>query len=211
MKQPFIKICGITQPSIADACVALGADALGLVFYKPSPRNVSKKAALEISRAIPDQVMAVGVFVDESDDFIMERVETGRLDAVQLSGNEPVEQARRLSGHGVKVIKTVFHQRAPGFDRAADYTNAWAYIVECGTGKLPGGTGIQWDWQLAAKMDPSRKTILAGGLDPGNVSAALAASGAFGVDVSSGVESAPGIKDMVKVRQFITAARQAVK
>jgi len=203
MKKTFIKICGLTNPHEAKECAGLGAHALGLVFFKKSPRNLSMEDAENVCTVVPHNIITTGVFVDETYDFIMKRVERCKLKAVQLHGKESPALVTKLADNGVRVIKALFGKKEPLFDKAKLYENAWACLVEYGKGKLPGGNAEKWNWELVKNMVPDRRIIVAGGLGPDNVCSALAMSGAFGVDVSSGVESYPGRKDLEKVRRFI--------
>ncbi len=201
---PQIKICGLTKPDQAKKCAFLGADAIGMVFYEKSPRNISIKRAGEISSLLPEDIAKVGVFVNESFDFVMERVEKCNLTAVQLHGNESDGFVARLKKQGIFVIKALFASKEPGMDKAGIY-DASAFLVECGKGALPGGNARAWDWKSARKLALSSKipVIIAGGLCPENVAKAAFQSFADAVDVSSGVESSPGHKDYGLVEKFI--------
>lgn len=201
---PQIKICGLTSVEEAQACAQLGAAAIGCVFYPKSPRHLSVRSAAEICAALPPEVKTVGVFVNETFSNIMAKVKHCRLSAVQLHGRESPQLAERLSRENIIVIKALFTERAPGLADAPRY-GASAFLVECGGGVMPGGTARTWDWGQARPLAETRPVILAGGLSPDNVSGAIAACGPAAVDVSSGVEKAPGRKDLVKVKSFIEA------
>ena len=201
-RHPQIKICGITREDQAAACVAAGADAIGLIFYPKSPRHVSDAKGARIAAAVAGQAALVGVFVDAAEEEIMARVTACRLTAIQLHGQESAALVERLKNSGLTVIKALFATRPPGFSRAGDYRPA-AFLVECGQGNLPGGNARDWKWADATALDTPFPLILAGGLAPGNVNEAIAAARPAAVDVSSGVEKAPGIKDLNKVRRFI--------
>jgi len=203
MKETFIKICGLTNPNQAKDCVKLGASAIGVVFFKKSHRNLSKEDAKKICSIIPNHIISTGVFVDATYDFIMERVQFCKLNAVQMHGKESPALVRKIAGNGIKVIKVFFAAKDPGFKKINHYSDIWACITEYGMGKLPGGNAEKWDYNLAGKINSDHKIIIAGGLDTGNVLSALEMSNAFGVDVSSGVESLPGIKEISKVKNFI--------
>jgi len=202
-RHPQIKICGLTRDDQAEACVAAGADAIGLIFYSKSPRHVSDTQGARIAAAVATKAALVGVFVDAAEDEIMARVTACRLTAVQLHGQESAALVERLKNSGLTVIKALFATRPPGFARAGDYRPA-AFLVECGQGDLPGGNARAWKWADAIAIDTTFPLILAGGLAPDNVNKAIAAARPAAVDVSSGVELAPGIKDMNKVRRFIS-------
>ncbi len=202
------KICGLSRVEDALACAFLGADAVGLVFYPPSPRFVKDEVAREICECLPEHVWGVGVFVNESFPAVMRKVEKCRLRAVQLHGAEDPALVDSLRKEGISVIKTLFLNGRPGVGDASAY-RASAYLVEKGGGRLPGGNAIAWDWKSARGIFGGRPFILAGGLDPENVAAAIAGAVPDAVDVSSGVESSPGQKNMAKVKTFLEAVHRA--
>jgi phosphoribosylanthranilate isomerase/indole-3-glycerol phosphate synthase/phosphoribosylanthranilate isomerase len=199
-----VKICGLTRVDQAVRCARLGADLIGLVFYPPSPRWVDRKPACEISAAVGSNAATVGVFVNESYATVMDTVRYCGLRGVQLHGNEPPELIQQLRDAGLMVLKALFHGKSPLLDQAGDY-DASAFLLECGQGLLPGGNARVWDWAAAGKVNRNRPVVLAGGLDADNISRAIRLGKPDAVDVSSGVERAPGIKDMEKVAKFITA------
>jgi phosphoribosylanthranilate isomerase/indole-3-glycerol phosphate synthase/phosphoribosylanthranilate isomerase len=199
-----IKICGLTRVAEALACLEAGVDAIGLVFYPPSPRFVLTVQAAEIAATVSQRAVTVGVFVDEAYETIMRCAEDCQLQAVQLHGQESPALVRRLRHHNLTVIKTLFHARKPMFKEAADY-DVSAFLLECGRGRLPGGNAESWPWQEARRISRNKPVILAGGLNPANVSAAIHLGLPDAVDVSSGVESAPGRKDRARVKSFIQA------
>jgi len=199
---PQIKVCGLTDVAQAIECAALGVNAIGCVFFQKSPRNLSESQAKEICSALPPEVTSVGVFVNESFSFIMQKVEKCGLKAVQLHGQEPPELVRQLKKENLKVITGLFISREPGLDKAENY-NSDAFLIECGQGKLPGGNAKTWDWSSARAFGENHPLILAGGLSPDNIQTAIAQAQPDAVDVSSGVELTPGIKDLEKVKDFI--------
>jgi phosphoribosylanthranilate isomerase len=201
---PRVKICGITRVQDALRCAELGADAIGCVFYPKSPRHLSRDQARDICAATPDHVKTVGVFVDETFSSIMGYVEYCHLSTVQLHGKEPPELVRRLRRENIRVLKALFADGYPTFDDAPKYP-ASAFLVECGRGKHPGGNALAWNWEAAKNFGKEYPLILAGGLDPENVVPAVQMSAPWAVDVSSGVESAPGRKDFNKVAAFLKA------
>jgi phosphoribosylanthranilate isomerase len=205
---PQIKVCGLTLADEAVACAETGADAIGLVFYPPSPRFVSEQRAREISRSLPEQVWKIGVFVDAPFLEVMKNVEFCRLNCVQLHGTEPPEMVRALESAGINVIKSVFAEKKPSLCEAALY-GATAYLIESGAGAVPGGSGLVWKWGEAGSQAGELPSILAGGLSPENVAGAICEFGPDAVDVSSGVESEAGRKDIVKVLAFVNAVRNA--
>jgi phosphoribosylanthranilate isomerase len=203
-----VKICGLTRVDEASACARAGARAIGCVFYSGSPRSVNTAVAAQIRRALPPEIACVGVFVDESFKNVMRIVGRTGLTAVQLHGNETPELMTQLRREGLFVIKTLFADRSPGFAEALRYP-ASAFLVECGKGPLPGGNARTWQWAQAAPLGERHPLILAGGLTPENAAQAVRAAFPDAVDVSSGVEAAPGRKDLRKVAQLIAAVSSA--
>ena len=203
-----VKVCGLTLVEEAVACAGMGADAIGLVFYPPSPRWVSGQRAREISGSLPEQVWKVGVFVDEPYSAVMKKAEFCRLNCVQLHGAEPPGMVEALEAAGISVIKSLFVKKGPFLSEAGLY-RASAYLIESGGGLVPGGAGLSWRWAEAGELPGKVPCILAGGLSAENVGEAIYAFGPDAVDVSSGVESEPGRKDISKVRAFIEAVRNA--
>lgn len=199
---PAVKICGLTRPDEAAACARLGAAAIGLVFYPPSARHVSVQQARAVAAALPRTVALVGVFVNAGFSEIMARVERCALSMAQLHGQEPPQLVARLRAEGVGVIKALFVDGRPGL-ADADAFGADAYLVECAHGPLPGGNALAWDWTAARAFGRCRRLVLAGGLAPDNVGAAIAAALPAAVDVSSGVEAAAGRKDAAKVARLL--------
>jgi phosphoribosylanthranilate isomerase len=207
MNHPQIKICGLTRVDQALACARLGADAIGLVFYPKSPRNVSDETAKAICSALPGTVTPTGVFVNETFDTIMDKVNRCGLKAVQLHGNESPDLVRRLIGEHLPVIKVLYMESDPAVDRIDDYP-ATAFLVECAKGILPGGNALSWNFERVRQLKTDKPILIAGGLSPDNISQAITAARPQGVDVSSGVEKSPGIKDLSKVDAFIMAVKQ---
>lgn len=201
MNTAEIKICGLTIPDQAVACAQAGADAIGLVFYEPSPRNVSPVTAKEITRAAGGLAKMVGVFVNEDVDTIIRIAETASLDYIQLHGTESLDDLKRISDAGLKTIKVITNT-----DQAEMYSQI-PLLFEPKTGELPGGNGSPWRWETARPLSKHRTLILAGGLTPHNVKDAITQGDPDAVDVSSGVESAKGIKDIALVKEFITAVK----
>ena len=201
---PQVKVCGLTRVENALECIAIGADAIGCVLYPKSPRHVTDDEARDICRAVSYRAVTVGVFVNESFFFIMKKVQRCLLDAVQLHGQESPELVRRLRKEKLKVIKTLFLNSKPTFENAKDYEPS-VFLVECGGGVLPGGNAVSWNWEKARHFGGNYPVILAGGLSPKNVSNAVKQSTPDAVDVSSGVELSPGLKDTGRVEAFIQA------
>lgn len=209
---PQVKVCGLTLVPDAIACARAGADAVGLVFYPPSPRFVTERVAREISSHLPENVWPVGVFVDESLPGILRKVEACGLRGVQLHGREAPSLVAALVREGVPVIKSLFSTRDPRIEAASLYTAA-AFLLEDGRGPLPGGNAKTWDWGSVrgafGESCGELPCILAGGLDAGNVARAVDEVFPDAVDVSSGVESSPGKKDIRKVEAFLAAVRRS--
>ncbi|WP_020588625.1 phosphoribosylanthranilate isomerase [Desulfobacter curvatus] len=203
----LVKICGLTLVDNALDCVSAGADIIGLVFFEKSPRHVSNAQAREIARALPKEVPACGVFVNETFDTIMQTVSDCGLEIVQLHGAETPELAKRLSAQNLVVTKAFFAARPPGLCDTEKYGSADFCLAEYGKGILPGGNAEAWDYGQALEMAQKVRLMLAGGLDPENVADAVARIRPHAVDVSSGVEEAKGIKDIAKVKDFIRAAK----
>ncbi|HSQ40670.1 MAG TPA: phosphoribosylanthranilate isomerase [Fibrobacteraceae bacterium] len=201
------KICGLTRVEEALACAQAGADAIGLVFYPPSPRHVSVQQAKSICLALPSSVATVGVFVDPPGEEILLLAKRLELSMVQLHGNETPETVRMLQRAGLKVIKALRSSGDLLLEEALQYADADALLVEASRGVLPGGNGASWDWALARPLADKRSFILAGGLNAENVVEAIRLSGASAVDLSSGAESSPGSKDLDKVHKIIQQVR----
>jgi phosphoribosylanthranilate isomerase len=202
-----VKICGITTPEDAHAAVEAGADALGFVFYPPSPRYVRPEQAARIIQGLPPFLTTVGLFVDVPLETVHDVARRCRLDRIQLHGHETPAFCGRV---GYPVIKAFRIRNADSLASLAGYRVA-AYLLDAYVeGALPGGTGVSFTWDLAAHAKAYGPLILAGGLTPENVEAAVAQIRPYGVDVSSGVERTPGIKDHRKVRSFIRRAKAAI-
>ncbi len=198
----LVKICGLTRPDDVQAAVALGADVLGFVLAE-SPRRLTPEQVKKLIRDLPARVRSVGVLVDCPPEQVREIRAYCGLDMVQLHGQESEEQVAQL---GQGVIKGLgVNGLAP---RADSYPTATLLLDALVKGRS-GGLGKTFDWSLAVELARQRPIILAGGLNPGNVKQAIDTVRPFAVDVSSGVESAPGRKDHVKLAEFIRLARQA--
>jgi len=200
----FLKVCGITSLGDALHAVEHGATAIGFVFWPRSPRCISADDAADIVAELPEDVTTVGVFVNESVDGIRSIVAKTRITAVQLHGDEPPDYAYAI-GHPILRSATV--------QNAADVSGAWpastTLLVDAADPVRRGGTGQTVDWSRAAPLARLRPIVLAGGLTPDNVAEAVATVRPYGVDVSSGVEASPGVKDHDKVAQFLANARSA--
>lgn len=201
-----VKICGITNPADAELAAAAGADMLGFIFYDQSPRHVTLASIAEITRALPPFVLRVGVFVNAEESFIFQAIQAGGLNLLQFHGAEPPEFCTQF---GLMSLKAFRIQDAAFLDELPKYATD-AYLLDAYTPGALGGTGHQFNWDLAVQAQALGKPIfLAGGLTPENVAAAVAQVRPFAVDVASGVELAPGKKDPAKVQAFIAGVRQA--
>ncbi len=197
-----IKICGITRPEDGVAVAEAGGDAIGLVFYGPSPRHVTIAQAQAIVGALPPFVTVVGLFVNASDNEIREVLDNVPLGLLQFHGDEP---AGACGGYERPYIKAL--RMAPGLDVAATvacYRDAQGILLDAYQPGVAGGTGEVFDWQ-AVPDGLKKPIILAGGLTPQNVSEAVAQVRPYAVDVSGGVEAAKGIKDIGKISAFVAA------
>jgi phosphoribosylanthranilate isomerase len=201
-----IKICGITRIEDALAAVDAGADALGFMFYEGSPRYLATAMARKITSLLPPFVAKVGVFVDPTEKFVTEAIADCGLDTLQFHGNESPEFCRKFAG---RIIKAFRIQNEESLRFLPTYaTDAW--LLDSFVAGQRGGTGAKFNWQLACEAKKlGRPVILAGGLTPENVAEAVRQVQPYAVDVSSGVESAPGKKDAALVKAFIKAARAA--
>ena len=202
-----VKICGITRLPDALAAVEAGADALGFMFFAGSKRNLAPAAAAQIIRALPPFVAKVGVFVNASAETVRAIIAECGLDTLQFHGEETPEFCRQFAP--LKVVKAFRIQNAESLKPLPDYAvDAW--LLDSHVPGLRGGTGEKFNWDLACQArELGRPVILAGGLTPENIADALQQVWPFGVDVSSGVESAPGLKDAGLVRRFVEIVREA--
>ncbi len=201
-----VKICGITNSADAQAAVEAGADALGFIFYEKSPRYVTHQQAAEIARQVPAFIMRVGLFVNAEEDFILRAIGECGLTILQFHGDEPPEFCTQF---GLMSMKA-FRMHGPETLEELPKYHTDAYLLDAYSSTMLGGTGEKFNWDLAVEAQKFGKPIfLAGGLTPQNVAEAVRKVHPFGVDVSSGVESAPGKKDHAKVKAFIAAVRGA--
>jgi phosphoribosylanthranilate isomerase len=199
-----VKICGITNPADAQVAVEAGADAIGFIFYEKSPRFVTFQKAAEISKQIQPYIMRVGVFVNPQEDMVLRAIGECGLTMLQFHGDESPEFCTQFGLMNMKAF------RVHGQETLAQIPkyNTDAYLLDAYSSTTLGGTGEKFNWDLAVEAQKFGKPIfLAGGLTPDNVADAIHKVHPFGVDVSSGVESAPGKKDHAKVKAFIAAAR----
>ena len=208
MNRPRVKICGLTRAADAALAVELGADAIGFVFWAKSPRAIDPATAAAIQAGLPPLVARVGVFVDATPADVAATVEAAGLDVVQLHGDEPVEAYR---GVGARIVKVAALRNAADVDAVAGWPPEVMPLVDAIDPERRGGTGRRADWTLAARLVARRDILLAGGLTASNVREAIAAVSPWGLDVSSGVEEAPGLKEAGRLREFFTALSPAVQ
>jgi len=209
-----IKICGLTMPEALDAALDAGVDMVGFVFFAASPRHVNFEMARALGRRVRGRAIKVALSVDASDDELAECVAALKPDMLQLHGTEPAQRVLAVRARfGLPVMKAVpIAEHADlaavrQYERIADRVIFDARAPRAAT--RPGGLGQRFDWRILERFETRASFMLSGGLDADNVAEALRITGAPGVDVSSGVESAPGEKDLDKIRAFVIAARQA--
>ena len=206
-KQVKVKVCGMT--SLEDALVAVegGADAVGFIFYKKSPRSVTMKTVREIVLELPPFVDTVGVFVDETAEQINKIADYCNLDIIQLHGDESPTFCKKIRR---KVIKAFRIKDMQSVKKLSNFQVS-GFLLDTFSENLHGGTGKVFDWNLALPAKKFGPVIMAGGLTPNNVQQAVRQIRPYGVDVCSGVESEPGIKDHKKVRAFLNNAKAGRK
>ncbi|MEX0751580.1 MAG: phosphoribosylanthranilate isomerase [Xanthobacteraceae bacterium] len=210
----LVKICGLKTPETLDVALEAGADLVGFVFFAPSPRNLGYEAARALGQRVKSRAGKVALTVDATDEMLSEIVEALQPDMLQLHGTETPERVVAVrTRFGLPVMKAL-----PVAERAdLSPIHLYAKVAEMlvfdarppKEATRPGGLGMPFDWRLLENVDPGVPFLLSGGLDVGNVADALAITRAPGVDVSTGVEGAPGVKDPDKIRAFVRVARQA--
>jgi phosphoribosylanthranilate isomerase len=200
----FLKVCGITRESDAQHAVRHGADAIGFVFWPDSPRFVGTEAAAAIVARLPANVRSIGVFVNEEPVLVREIAGRVGLHAVQLHGDETPAYAAALDLPVMRAVTLATIDRARG-----EWPEQTMFLLDAADPVQRGGTGRRVDWNRAARAINGARVVLAGGLTPDNVAEAIATVRPFGVDVSSGVEQEPGMKDVDKVSRFLERARAA--
>ena len=200
-----VKICGITNPRDAEAAAEAGADAIGLVFAE-SPRRVTVEQARAILAELPPYVTPVALFVDEPAEVVADTCGQLGIRTVQLHGDEPPDVARALGGF---CVVKAFRIRTEADLAPLEGYPAAAWLLDSKVEGRRGGTGVTFDWTLAARAAKRGRVILAGGLTPDNVAEAVRIAKPYGVDTSSGVESEPGRKDRARLEAFVAAARGA--
>jgi phosphoribosylanthranilate isomerase len=207
-----VKVCGVTTAEDAALAVELGAGLIGINFWPGSPRGVSLRRAGELASAVGGRALKVGVFVDQDPAFIANVVAAASLDLVQLHGDEvPGAFALAVPALATKIVKAF--RVDDGFDPAvatAPWADAWGWLFDASRPGLYGGTGASWSWERVAGLAADRRVLVAGGVAPGRLRGLLAAAGGWqpwGIDVCSGVERSPGIKDPGKLRALFEEVR----
>lgn len=206
-----VKICGLKDSENLSAAIEAGADYIGFVFYPASPRNITPESAATLADKVPARVKIVGLFVDAPDELIQSTLAITRLDMLQLHGDESPERVAAIRQRfGLPVMKAIRVGDAkdlepvPAFEKTADWL---LFDARPADATLPGGTGETFDWGLLAGKRFTKPWMLSGGLSMRNVPQALSVLHPDAVDVSSGVESARGVKDAAKIREFIKAVK----
>lgn len=210
----LVKICGINSAEAADAAARAGADFAGLMFHPKSPRHVTPEAARSLAQRLRDKVRIVAVIVDPRDEDIVHAMNNAVPDFLQLHGSEsPARVGEIREKFGIPIIKVLPIAEAADFANLPAYEDAADMLMfdakPPANADRAGGHGVAFDWQLLRSRTISRPWFLAGGLTPENVSRAIAAANAAAVDVSSGVETAPGVKNPELIQSFIASARAA--
>ena len=212
--RPDVKICGLKTPQALDAALAGGASHVGFIFFARSPRDLAPEEAERLRRAATGRAKAVAVTVDADDAFLDRIVEAMRPDMLQLHGQETPERVAAVKArHRLPVMKALAIGEAADLAAIAPYRGvADRFLLDAKPPKdavLPGGNGVSFDWRLLAELDRGVDYMLSGGLDAANVGDALRLADPPGIDVSSGVESAPGVKDAALIAEFLSAVRAA--
>ncbi|GAA3843918.1 phosphoribosylanthranilate isomerase [[Pseudomonas] carboxydohydrogena] len=210
----IVKICGLSEPETLDAALDAGADMVGFVFFPPSPRHLSLEAARDLGRRVKDRAGKVALTVDADDATIANIVETLRPDWLQLHGRESVARIRDLKQQfGLPVMKAIPVESRDDLAAVAGYAAvADRILFDARAPKdatRPGGLGVPFDWRILEDLKLGKPFFLSGGLNAGNLAQAINIARPQGIDVSSGVERAPGVKDANMIRAFIGAARGA--
>lgn len=203
MNRVRIKFCGITRVADAQAACALGVDALGFVFTRRSARFIEPAAANAIRRGLPPFVAAVALFMDDDPAWIANVVSIVAPDLVQFHGSEAAADCAHAGRPWIKAVAMASQPDVASY--AARYAGASGFLLDAHAVGEQGGSGRSFDWSRVPTLD--RPVILAGGLDAGNVAEAIARTRPYAVDVSSGIESAPGIKDAARMRDFVAAVK----
>lgn len=201
-----VKICGVTNPDDALKVYEFGADLIGFVFFENSPRRIKPSLARDIIRNLPQNILKVGLFLDEDIGLVRDTAKDCGLDMLQLHGAESVEYCEKL-GREFKIIKSFKVKDEESVKIVNDFTGADYYLFDTYVKGVPGGTGLTFEWDILKGKKFKKPFFLAGGLNPGNVKQAIIAVSPYGVDVASGVEKSPGKKDYKLIKEFISNAK----
>ncbi|MBL4820490.1 MAG: phosphoribosylanthranilate isomerase [Gammaproteobacteria bacterium] len=209
MARTRVKICGLTRNQDALSAAMSGADAVGLVFYPPSSRAVSVAQAPVVTANLPAFVTVVGLLVNPAEQEVVSVLETSVVDCLQFHGDESVEFCESFGVPYIKAIRV--NELADARIKLQQFAGRCTVILDTYTKNSAGGTGQAFDWSIAKALvaEFQNQIVLAGGLNPGNVNAAISMVRPYGVDVSSGVELSPGIKDPEKMRKFFSVVHDA--
>ncbi|MCF6369045.1 phosphoribosylanthranilate isomerase [Rhizobium halophilum] len=212
--RPDIKICGLKTPEAVERALARGATHIGFIFFPKSPRNVPPEVAADLAHPVRGKLKIVAVTVDADDEELDDIVHLLKPDIIQMHGHETPEHILQVKAlYGLPVMKAFSVREAADLDRVDPYigvADRFLFDAKAPAGsELPGGNGVSFDWQIMAALDADIDYMLSGGLNKDNVGLALASTRARGVDVSSGVESAPGIKDPAMIDAFFDAIAEA--
>ena len=214
--KPLVKICGLKTPEAINAAIDNGAQYIGFIFFSKSPRNLSIEEAKQLRQYIKKPVKLVAVTVDADDDLISNIVAHVKPDILQLHGHESPERVKELATtYGLPVIKAFSIREQSDFDQVSAYRGiADMFLFDAKAPKgsqLPGGNGVSFDWSLLKSLDEDSQTVLSGGLNAQNVEEAIRIAAPDILDVSSGVESAPGVKDTKLIEGFFDSVKKAVE
>lgn len=206
-----VKICGLSTPETITTAIENGADFIGFVFYPPSPRHVEIEVAKYLANSIPDAVKIVGLFVTPNDQTLQEVLNDVPLSMIQLHGGERPERVAEIKEtFGLPIIKAISIENRDDLVKIDSYETVADWLLFDAKGEeLPGGNGIAFDWEILKGYQGEKPWMLAGGLTPENVNEALSILSPDAVDVSSGVETAPGQKDANKIEAFLKAVKKA--
>ena len=211
MGETAVKICGLSDPANVSKAIEAGARYVGFVFYPPSPRAISTDTARELSLSIPTGVSSVGLFVDPSDEQLEQTLGIVPLDMIQLHGHESPQRVSEIKARfSMPIIKAFNIREESDLAPVPEYEDIVDWLLfdsKPETASLPGGTGEKFDWSLLKGKTFTKPWMLSGGLTAENVSDGLAQLSPDAVDISSGVETAPGIKDNAKIKAFIEAVK----
>jgi phosphoribosylanthranilate isomerase len=210
MSELKIKVCGMRDPENISGVVAVAPDYLGFIFYPKSKRFVGFEPSAKVLTAIPDSVRKVGVFVDEIPEKVLEICRNWKLDVAQLHGNESLEYCRQIKDSGITVFKAFSVDESFDFATLKAYSGVCDYFLLDTKGQLPGGTGQKFNWQLLENYQGLVPFFLSGGIGPSDLEAVreFHHPQLFGIDINSGFEISPALKDVEKVRSFISGFRK---